>query len=125
MASGDGPISKIYIICAAVKSNETKCSDENIMVVQVCVKVSLVDIVHPFIEIFVRPRALLQIKLPITMMVRTSAEFTFDASDVSKEDCTKDEVEKRTITTRSLKSNAAIEIYNQDSSILSVTFSFV
>jgi vacuolar protein sorting-associated protein 13A/C len=117
MANGDGPISTMDIICAAVKSDETKSSDENIMVVQVCVKVSLVDNVHPFVEIFVRPRALLQNKLPITMMVRTSAEFTFAAPDVSKEDYFKDEAEKRTITTHSLKPNAAIEIYSQDSSI--------
>lgn len=45
--------------------------------VQICVKLTMVDQVHPFVEIYIQPRALLENNLPINIMVRTPMTFTF------------------------------------------------
>ena len=50
------------------------------MVVQICCKVTLVDNSHPFVELFLQPRALLQNNLPVSILVRTPMPHTFSAS---------------------------------------------
>ena len=45
--------------------------------IQISVKITLVDQAHPFVEVYIQPRAILQNKLPISIFVRTPMPFTF------------------------------------------------
>ena len=78
MADGEDPISTMDVLCAQVG---TKRDDEDsTMVASVCVRVSLVDEAHPFVELIVMPRAVLQNTLPISVLVRTPLTQTFSRS---------------------------------------------
>jgi len=116
MAGSEDPVSTMDIICAPVKADESKEGDRNMMIIQVCVQISLVERVHPYVEIFVRPRALLENRLPINIMVRTPAAFTLSGSN-SHEEISRDDPrgsQRQSITTHNLSPDQKIEVYSPD-----------
>ena len=82
MGQNTAPVEALEVLCVPRSKRQAqskgKIHDEENLVLQVCCKVSLVGS-HPFVELYLQPRAILQNHIPANVFVRTPMPHTFIA----------------------------------------------
>jgi len=86
------------------------------MCFQLSMKITLVDKVHPFVEIFIQPRSILENKLPVSVLVRTSMPFTFSPPN-DKGICSQSTFDFHEHVSHRLDPQQSLEIFSPGSSI--------
>jgi len=84
--------------------------------IQISIKVTLVSQAHPFVEVFIQPRTIIENKLPVSILVRTPMPFTFSPPD-EKGLCTHSPFDLHDHVNHRLEPQQAIEIFSPGSSI--------
>lgn len=114
IATSDDGRRTIEVVCSpSSRGNRTSS-----LAVNICCKVSLVDDSHPFVELFIEPRAILQNKLPVSLILRTPMPHTFISTDtVQYEHSQPDEPDDPNFTNHRLKALDSVEIFTPGPSI--------
>lgn len=114
IASSDESKTNIEVICSPASSpgNRTSSLSANI---SCCV--SLVDGSHPFVELFIEPRAIIKNKLPVRAILQTPMPYTFLSAWMPQRDCTSDESEDPNYTVHRLMPLESIEVFTPGPSL--------
>ncbi|KAL9187273.1 hypothetical protein ACHAXT_001376 [Thalassiosira profunda] len=95
-------------------SPSSRGSRSSSLAANICCKVSLVDGSHPFVELFIEPRAVLKNRLPVSMLLRTPMPHTFLSSDESSPEY---EADDPNLTTHKLGPLGTVEVFTPGPSI--------
>mmetsp|Transcript_2476 Transcript_2476/g.5220 ORF Transcript_2476/g.5220 Transcript_2476/m.5220 type:complete len:2925 (-) Transcript_2476:1534-10308(-) len=113
IATSDESRRIIEVACSPI-SRGNPCSS---LAANICCKVSLVDGSHPFIELFIEPRAILKNKLPVSILLRTPMPHTFISSDMSQPEHSYHDVQDPNYTAHRLRALESVEVFTPGPSI--------
>jgi len=77
IATGNSCVQSFEVTCTP--RSRDRGQQQDAVTVQICCRVTLVGSYHPFVELFLQPRALFQNNLPVSVMIRTPMPHTFSA----------------------------------------------
>ena len=111
IAKSDETRRTTQVICSPSSRGDRSSS----LAANICCKVSLVDSSHPFVELFIEPRAVIVNKLPVSLILRTPMPHTFiSTDDPTKHDALEDD---SNLTNHTLKSLESVEVFTPGPSI--------
>mmetsp|Transcript_25326 Transcript_25326/g.37849 ORF Transcript_25326/g.37849 Transcript_25326/m.37849 type:complete len:1135 (-) Transcript_25326:532-3936(-) len=83
LATSESQMSSYEVFCYPSSRGQDKntiVQQQNPMVAQITLKVSLVQDCYPFVEFFLQPRAVIENKMPVSLCVCTPMPYTFSSS---------------------------------------------
>lgn len=124
IGSSNKPLESIEVVCSMPTDemnlrgvgNPMHKNQSDSMCIQITVKITLVDKAHPFVEVFIQPRSILENKLPVSVFVRTPMPFTFSPPN-DKGICSHSTFDLHDHVTHRLDPQQSLEIFSPGSSI--------
>ncbi|KAL7555198.1 hypothetical protein ACHAWF_018915 [Thalassiosira exigua] len=113
IATSDDSRKIIDVVCSPASRGSRSSS----LAAKICCKVSLVDNAHPFVELFIEPRAVLKNKLPVSIILRTPMPHTVLSTDAPHSELLDDDAEDSNYTTHKLQTLESVEVFTPGPSI--------